>query len=104
MLFRSDQAAKIEVAQIDLDWQNKSELFLAWWAHETLGHQGRDATCKWARDRGVDLLWMLLHKLFMTVKHAIIKQAKRMKPLREEGRWQKYKYGEAWQIDYITLP
>ena len=22
----------------------------------------------------------------------------------EEGRWQKYKYGEAWQIDYITLP
>jgi len=34
---------------------------------------------------------------------AIIKQAKRMKSLWEEGRWQKYKYGEAWQVDYITL-
>ena len=32
---------------------------------------------------------------------AIIEQAKRMKPLWEEGRWQKYKYGEAWQFDYI---
>ena len=50
-----DQAAKIEVAQIDLDWQNKGELFLAQWAHETSGHQGRDATYKWARDQGVDL-------------------------------------------------
>ena len=47
-----DQAAKIEVAQIDLDWQNKGELFLARWAHETSGHQGRDATYKWARDQG----------------------------------------------------
>ena len=35
---------------------------------------------------------------------AIIKQAKRMKPLWEEGRWQKYKYGKAQQVDYITLP
>ena len=35
---------------------------------------------------------------------AIIKQAKRMKPLWGEGQWQKYKYGEAWQVDYITLP
>lgn len=50
-----DQAAKIEVAKIDLDWQNKGESLLVWWAHETLGHQGRDATCKWARDQGVDL-------------------------------------------------
>ena len=40
----------------------------------------------------------------MTVTRAMIKQAKRMKPLWEEGRWQKYKYGEAWQGDYITLP
>ena len=64
-----DQAARIKVAQIDLDWKNKGELFLARWAHETSGHQGRDATYKWARDRGVDLIWTLLHKLFMTVKH-----------------------------------
>ena len=27
-----------------------------------------------------------------------------MKPLWEERQWQKYKYGEAWQVDYITLP
>ncbi|RMB89198.1 hypothetical protein DUI87_34460 [Hirundo rustica rustica] len=34
---------------------------------------------------------------------AAIKQAKRVKPLWYGGRWAKYKYGEAWQIDYITL-
>ncbi|KAK4814147.1 hypothetical protein QYF61_009066 [Mycteria americana] len=39
-----DQAAKMEVAQVDLDWQHKGELFIAWWAHDTSGHQGRDAT------------------------------------------------------------
>ncbi|KAK4825645.1 hypothetical protein QYF61_001430 [Mycteria americana] len=47
--------AKIEVAQVDLDWQDKGELFIAWWAHDTSGHQGRDATYGWACDRGVDL-------------------------------------------------
>ncbi|GAB0207556.1 hypothetical protein GRJ2_003221300 [Grus japonensis] len=30
-----DQAAKIEVAQVDLDWQHKGELFIARWAHDT---------------------------------------------------------------------
>ncbi|KAK4815355.1 hypothetical protein QYF61_001343 [Mycteria americana] len=35
---------------------------------------------------------------------AAIKQSKRLKPLWYGGRWLKYKYGEAWQIDYITLP
>ncbi|KAK4817660.1 hypothetical protein QYF61_023250, partial [Mycteria americana] len=35
---------------------------------------------------------------------AAIKQVKRLKPLRYGGRWLKYWYGEAWQIDYITLP
>uniref|UniRef100_A0A8V0YA94 Integrase catalytic domain-containing protein n=1 Tax=Gallus gallus TaxID=9031 RepID=A0A8V0YA94_CHICK len=100
-----DQAAKIEVAQIDLDWQNKGELFLARWAHETSGHQGRGATYKWARDRGVDLTMDAIAQVIHDCETcAIIKQAKRMKPLWEEGRWQKYKYGEAWQIDYITLP
>jgi len=100
-----DQAAKIEVAQIDLDWQNKGELFLARWAHETSGHQGRDATYKWARDRGVDLTMDAIAQVIHDCETcAIIKQAKRMKPLWEEGRWQKYKYGEAWQVDYITLP
>ena len=27
-----------------------------------------------------------------------------MNPLWHEGTRQKYKYGEAWQVDYITLP
>ncbi|RMB98152.1 hypothetical protein DUI87_25632 [Hirundo rustica rustica] len=35
---------------------------------------------------------------------AAIKQAKRAKPLWYGGRWSKYKYEEAWQIDTITLP
>ncbi|RMC21615.1 hypothetical protein DUI87_02482 [Hirundo rustica rustica] len=35
---------------------------------------------------------------------AAIKQAKRVKPLWYGRQWSKYKYGEAWQIDYITLP
>ncbi|XP_050842343.1 uncharacterized protein LOC103824792 isoform X1 [Serinus canaria] len=50
-----DQAAKIEVSKIDLHWQHKGELFLAQWAHDASGHQGRNATYKWAQDRGVDL-------------------------------------------------
>ncbi|KAK4828894.1 hypothetical protein QYF61_001452 [Mycteria americana] len=33
-----------------------------------------------------------------------IKQAKWLKPLWYGGRWLKYKYGEAWQTDYITVP
>jgi len=40
-----DQAAQIEVAQVDLDWQYKGEFLIALWAHDTSGHQGRDATC-----------------------------------------------------------
>ncbi|GAB0208970.1 hypothetical protein GRJ2_003362700 [Grus japonensis] len=40
-----DQAAKIEEAQVDLDWQRKGELFIALrWTHDTSGHQGRDVT------------------------------------------------------------
>ncbi|GAB0209580.1 hypothetical protein GRJ2_003423700 [Grus japonensis] len=50
-----DQAAKIEAVEVDLDWQRKGELFIALWAHDTSGHQGRDATYRWAHDQGVDL-------------------------------------------------
>lgn len=39
----------------------------------------------------------------MTVKYAI-KKAKWVKPLWSGGRWSKYQYGEAWQIDCVTLP
>ncbi|GAB0207801.1 hypothetical protein GRJ2_003245800 [Grus japonensis] len=100
-----DQAAKIEVAQVDLDWQHKGELFIARWAHDTSGHQGRDATYRWARDRGVDLSMDTISQVIHECETcAAIKQAKRVKPLWYGGQWLKYKYGEAWQIDYITLP
>uniref|UniRef100_A0A8U7NWX1 ribonuclease H n=1 Tax=Corvus moneduloides TaxID=1196302 RepID=A0A8U7NWX1_CORMO len=100
-----DQAAKIEVSQVDLDWKHKGELFLARWAHDASGHQGRDATYKWARDRGVDLTMDSISQVIHDCETcAAIKQAKRVKPLWYGGRWSKYKYGEAWQIDYITLP
>ncbi|RMC09016.1 hypothetical protein DUI87_14015 [Hirundo rustica rustica] len=100
-----DQAARIEVSKIDLDWQHKGELFLARWAHDASGHQGRDATYKWARDRGVDLTMDSISQVIHDCETcAAIKQAKRVKPLWYGGRWSKYKYGEAWQIDYITLP
>ncbi|GAB0204352.1 hypothetical protein GRJ2_002900800 [Grus japonensis] len=91
-----DQAAKIEVAQVDLDWQRKGELFIARWAHDTSGHQGRDATYRWARDRGVDLSMDAISQVIHQCETcAAIKQAKRVKPLWYGGRWLKYKYGEA---------
>ena len=50
-----DQAAKIKVAQVDLDGQRKDEKFMARQAHDSSGPQGRDATYRWTRDREVDL-------------------------------------------------
>ncbi|KAK4806833.1 hypothetical protein QYF61_005629 [Mycteria americana] len=100
-----DQAAKIEVAQVDLDWQHKGELFIARWAHDTSGHQGRDATYRWACDGGVDLTMDTIAQVIHECETcAAIKQARQLKPLWYGGQWLKYKYGEAWQIDYITLP
>ncbi|KAK4830667.1 hypothetical protein QYF61_012767 [Mycteria americana] len=100
-----DQAAQIEVAQVDLDWQDKGELFIAWWAHDTSGHQGRDATYRWACDRGVDLTMDTIAQVIHECETcATIKQAKLLKPFWYGGQWLKYKYGEAWQIDYVTLP
>lgn len=52
---QGDQAAKIEVAEVDVDWQHAGELFTAQWACDTSGHQGRDGTYRRARGRGVDL-------------------------------------------------
>ncbi|RMB97364.1 hypothetical protein DUI87_26092 [Hirundo rustica rustica] len=63
------------------------------------------ATYKWARDRGVDLTMDSISQVIHDCETcAAIKQAKRVKPLCYGGRWSKYKYGEAWQVDYITLP
>ncbi|KAM9590498.1 uncharacterized protein ACIBXB_005758 [Morphnus guianensis] len=102
---QADQAAKTEVSQVDLDWQRRGELFMAQWTHDTSGHQGRDATYRWARDRGVDLTMDTIAQVIHECETcAAIKQAKRLKPLSHGGQWLKYKQWEAWQIDYITLP
>ncbi|PKU43546.1 hypothetical protein llap_6150 [Limosa lapponica baueri] len=85
-----DRAAKTEVAEVDLDWQHKGELFIARWAHDSSGHQGRDATYRWAHDRGVvltmDTIAQVIHECETC---AAIKQAKRLKPLWYGGRWLK---------------
>ncbi|RMC20327.1 hypothetical protein DUI87_01176 [Hirundo rustica rustica] len=99
-----DKAAKVKVSQVNLDWQHKGEVFRACWAHDASGHQGRDATYQWACDRGVDLAMDSISQVIHNCETcAAIKQAKRVKPLWYSGRWLKYRYGEAWQIDYITL-
>ncbi|RMB97671.1 hypothetical protein DUI87_25822 [Hirundo rustica rustica] len=75
-----DKAAKVKVSQVDLDWQHKGEVFLARWAHDASGHQGRDATYRWARDRGVDLTMDNISQVIHNCETcAAIKQAKRGK-------------------------
>ena len=77
-IYEVDHVGRMEVAQVDLDWQYKGELFIARWAHDTSGHQGRDVTYRWAHDRGVDLtmdtIAQVMHKCETC---ATIKQAKR---------------------------
>ncbi|XP_051657001.1 ribonuclease H1-like [Manacus candei] len=93
---QADRAARVEVSQVDLDWQHKGELFLAQWAHDASDHQGRDATHRWARDRGVDLTKDIISQVIQDCETCVaIKQAKRLKPLWYGGRWSKYRYGEA---------
>ncbi|KAJ7413467.1 hypothetical protein BTVI_43398 [Pitangus sulphuratus] len=41
---QADQAARVKVSQVHLDWQHKGDLLLAQWSHDASGHQGRDAT------------------------------------------------------------
>lgn len=43
---RMDQGAKVEASQVDLDWQQKGELFLPQCTHDASDHQGRDATSR----------------------------------------------------------
>ncbi|KAK4825492.1 hypothetical protein QYF61_027647 [Mycteria americana] len=50
-----DQAARTDMAKVDLDWEHKGELFIAQWAHDTSGHLGRDAMYRPPCDRGLDL-------------------------------------------------
>ena len=59
------------------------------------GHQGRDVTHISARDKGVDLTMDTITQVIHNCDTSTIsKQAKKIKPLWEEGRWQKYNYGE----------
>ncbi|RMC19769.1 hypothetical protein DUI87_03333 [Hirundo rustica rustica] len=82
-----DKAAKVKVSLVDLDWQHKGEVFLARWAHDASGHQGRDATYRWARDQGVDLTMDNISQVIQNCETcAAIKQAKRVKPLWYGGR------------------
>ncbi|RMB89164.1 hypothetical protein DUI87_34426 [Hirundo rustica rustica] len=99
-----DKGTKVKVSQVDLDWQHKRSIPSPLGPYAS-GHQGRDATYRWARDQGVDLTMDNISQVITTVRPApAIKQAKRVKPLWYGGRWLKYRYGEAWQIDYITFP
>ena len=52
-------------------------------------------------DLTMDVIAQVIHECETC---ATIKQAKQLKPIWYGGRWLKYKYWEAWQIDYITLP
>ncbi|RMB91805.1 hypothetical protein DUI87_31733 [Hirundo rustica rustica] len=73
-----DKAAKVEVSQVDLDWQHKGEVFLARGVHDASGHQGRDATYRWVRDRGVDLTMDKISQVIHNCETCTaIKQAKR---------------------------
>lgn len=52
-------------------------MFLAQWAHDASGHQGRDATYKWARDQEVDLTTESISQVIHDYETcAEIKQAK----------------------------
>ncbi|KAJ7411096.1 hypothetical protein BTVI_51222 [Pitangus sulphuratus] len=97
-----DKAAKIGIAQVDIDWEQKGELFIDQWTHETSGHVGRDATYRWARDQGVDLTMEAITQVIHECETcAAIKLAMRVKSPWKRGRWLGFHYGEAWQIDYI---
>ena len=85
-----DQAAKTEVAQVDLGWQHKGELVIARWARGTSGHQERDATYSWACDREpdwtMDAITQVIHEC---ETYTATKQAKWVRPLCYGGRWLK---------------
>ncbi|TRZ23868.1 hypothetical protein HGM15179_003220, partial [Zosterops borbonicus] len=100
-----DQAAKIEVSKIDLDWEHKEELFLAEWAHDASGHQGRDATYKWARHQGVDLTMDSVSQIIHDCDTcAAIKQAKGVKPLWYGRRWSKSTSFIMMPMDKAEIP
>ncbi|TRZ06346.1 hypothetical protein HGM15179_020761, partial [Zosterops borbonicus] len=70
----------VTISQI-LDWQHKSELFLAQWAHDGSGNQGRAATYRWTHDQGVNLTMDTISQVIHRCETcSVIQQAKRVKP------------------------
>ncbi|RMC19617.1 hypothetical protein DUI87_03177 [Hirundo rustica rustica] len=112
----SSQLAELKAVQLALDiaeregwprlylytdsWMVANALWgwLKRWKEANWQHGGKPI---WAAEEWKDIATRVIHDCQTC---AAIKQAKRVKPLWYGGRWSKYKYGEAWQIDYITLP
>jgi len=57
-----DPASRIEVVQVDLDWQHKEETFLAQWAYKTIREEMQHVD--WLRTEKT-----LLCRLYLNVKH-----------------------------------
>lgn len=96
---------RLKWSQLDLDWQCKTELFIAWWGYDTSGHQGRSAIYKWVHDEGVDLIMNTTAQIIYECEACkAVKQAKGVKPLWYEEQWLKYNSREGWKDNYITFP
>lgn len=73
-----DKAVKIEVVQ--MDWERQGEPYVGQRAYGSLGHLGRDATYRWACDRGVDLtMEAVMQVIHECETSATIKQSSRVK-------------------------
>ena len=96
-----DWATGIEVTQVDLDWQHKDELFLRHFkpprkrCNLWMGLGSRAGLYCGRYCTGYLWMWNLLLR---------IPQANLIKPFWYGGWWLKYKYEEAWNVDYITVP
>lgn len=86
------QAARIEMAKVDPDWEHMGELFIAQWAHDTSGHLEKDAMYRWAHDRGVDLTLEAIEQVIHECETCtMIKQVKWVKLLccGENSGWER---------------
>ncbi|RMB92884.1 hypothetical protein DUI87_30778 [Hirundo rustica rustica] len=113
----SSQVAELKAIQLALDIAEREKwprLYLytnSWmvanalwgwlnrWKKVNWQHRGKAI---WAAEIWQDIATRI-EKLTMKVRHVDV-HAKQVKPLWYSGRWLKCRYGEAWQIDYITLP
>lgn len=66
-----DQATRIELGHVDLDWEYKGELLIVWWVQEN------KRTSKKRYNSLMTKGWTWLHRLSLNSKHAVvIKQVK----------------------------